>query len=508
MPIFIYRKKSFSYNDNQRKTILQILRDNNCAPEVIASCNGNHTCQKCGVHIVSGNILRNGMVESLAGADVLACDCVPLGDIEVKPVTDSVMNILTNNLRKDVLQSSAESAANRIGVAIDLGVATLAAYFYNLCSGEMISIQSAVNCQRVMGEDVTSRIQYAAQRPDGLNLLQSGLVKQIEHMIGLAGKDYGFSLKDVRYISAAGNTVMEHFLAGLNVSSLEKAPFQPLHLFGEEIPSKETPFQNLPNAKIYLAPCVSGFVGGNITAGMTACHIPTSDDTVLYLDIGANGEIALWRQGKAVCCATHAGPIFEGVHISSGMAAQTGAISGVYVNNIGSILYDTVHDTVAEGICGSGLVDAVSVLLKEKIIDESGAFQFGDSYQFSENVFLTQKDIREIQAAKAAVCAGIMTLLKETGLTFDDVDAVLLAGGFGAKINPVSACSIGLIPGELQEKIISVGNASGLGAAEILLSPEKQRELQNFAKTFTVIDLSAHAYFNKTCAEQTAFPTL
>jgi len=494
-----YKSNVFDYDEAEHKTILEILRDNMIYYD--APCGGNKTCGRCKIRIVYGNIVKGKEVQSISDEIVLACDCIPFGDIKVMPLIGNENYAVETDFKKTVLVNPGEHYSG-IGVAIDIGTTTLVLYFYNLDNGEIIAIQTAVNLQKSYGADIMSRLKYYCSNKTLMNEI---IIAQINDIIAKTASLYAFEPKDISRITIAGNTVMEHFFGGIDAEPIATAPYVPTSLFGIEQRAMNLGIKVSKNAVVYFAPCVSGFVGGDITAGMMSCNLDRTSDTILYLDIGTNGEIALAAKGRIFCCAAAAGPAFEGANISCGMGAQSGAISTVYLNEKNEIQYSTINDVEPLGICGSGLVDAVAVGIKLSIIDETGRIQKGNSLKIAEKAVLTQKDIREVQLAKSAICAGILTLMDFVGISFEQIDEVLLAGGFGTRINPKSACAIGLIPNELFEKIRTVGNAAGAGAAELLLKPEAEDRIQFLAEKCTYIELSENEFFKNEYITQMGF---
>ena len=250
-------------------------------------------------------------------------------------------------------------------------------------------------------------------------------------------------------------------------------------------------------ADVYFAKCVSAYVGGDILSGMLACNLQNERDTVLYVDIGTNGEIVLGNCDGFFCCATAAGPAFEGAEIECGMSAEAGAIDAVWSEN-GEFRIHVIGDCKAIGICGSGLIDAVAVMLNEKIIGKSGRFLKGcaelngvKAFKLSDKVYITAHDIHKVQLAKAAIRAGIETLAGKT-----HIDKLIIAGGFGRSINIENAVKIGLLPDFCAEKIRQVGNAAALGAA-LLLEPDNETILDELAEKCTYVDLSSSDEFSE-----------
>lgn len=457
-------------------SILDALRDAGITA-VSAPCGGRGVCGKCAVQ-VKGMVkcLESGEVSFVDGA-VLSCRYAPAGDCEIR-LEDGGMNIaLADELR---LSGGGEGH----GLAVDIGTTTIAMALYDLESGRCIAQKSSKNNQGVFGADVISRIEHC--RNGSGKALYDCLDSQLLELTA----DFGEITKAV----LVGNTVMEHFAAHLDPSPLAVPPFTPQSLFGQHI--------QYNNTDVYLASCVSAYVGGDILAGMLACGLQNAEESVLYVDIGTNGEIVFGNKNGFSCCATAAGPAFEGAEIDCGMNATDGAIDSVYAEN-GEIFVHVIGEGEARGICGSGLIDAVAVMLSEKIIGRSGRFarsgKYADrivevngvkAFRLSEKVYLSIHDVHKVQLAKAAIRAGIDTLLK--GRT---ASLLIIAGGFGKHISIENAVKIGLLPEICAEKIRQAGNAAASGAA-LLLEPDNESILNSLAEKCSYIDLSSSSEFS------------
>jgi len=316
---------------------------------------------------------------------------------------------------------------------------------------------------------------------------------------------------------------MEHLAAGYSPVGMGVVPFTPVSLFGEETADAEY----LPvakSAKIFYAPAVSSYVGGDITAGMLAAGIEDMQGPVVYLDIGTNGEIVMKDGDTYYCCATAAGPAFEGAEITMGMAAVAGAIN--HVKWDGGLKLSVIGDTTPRGLCGSGLLDALAVLLDTGAVDESGRMLDSDEIEHEtatciekidgKNVFrltgnrdggvcMTASDIRKLQLAKSAIAAGIQTLFHHAGVKEEQVRAFVLAGGFGSFMDQFSAARIGLFPKSFLPVAQTLGNTAGEGAALALCSEPARAQLGEIRKRCEYIELSASPVFNDQFVEQMMF---
>ena len=285
-------------------------------------------------------------------------------------------------------------------------------------------------------------------------------------------------------IIIVGNTTMLHILFGENPISIALAPFKPEFTDKQVRKGHSTGLNINTDAEVITLPCVSAFVGADILAGLAVLKVPQKN--YLFLDIGTNGEIALIKGEKIFTCATAAGPAFEGANISCGMGAVSGAISGF--SNPGK--YQVIGNCKPLGICGSGIVDIIAYLLVNDLIDETGLLKEPFIISAEKNIQVIQQDIREIQLAKSAIYSGVKILMNLAGLTFSDIDALYLAGGFGNYINIKSAIRIGLLPYELRDKIYPVGNSAGIGALQYLKSNDFEEKTVKILKDTSYIELS------------------
>lgn len=404
-----------------------------------------------------------------------------------------------------------------LGVAVDIGTTTVVAYLYDLVTGEQLGVRSALSAQKSFGADVISRIKYASE--NGLEPLRDAVVTQLnrlcEEVCGDTGTDRVFRM------TVCGNPTMQHLLCGLSPASIAAAPFESVSSFGCALSAETLGLRLHAGAEVYLLPSVSGYVGGDITAGVIACGMDRCSDIRLLLDIGTNGEMALSTPNGIYYCATAAGPAFEGAHIENGVGGIPGAVSSVEAED-GALRLRTIGNLPPVGLCGSGIIDAAAALLNVGAVDETGRLCDADELEApyaamldeeagkfildpASGIGLTGKDLREIQLAKAAIAAGIQTLLHHTGLTEADVSAVYLAGGFGTYISRKSSCRIGLLPPSLYDRILPVGNSAGRGASLALLDRDFEQVLAKLPDTAHYIELSADPFFNDSYIENMMF---
>jgi len=427
-----------------------------------------------------------------------------------------------------------DTTKSSYGIAFDVGTTTVAGYLVDLNSGEELSAVAKANPQIIYGDDVISRIGFAQKQKENLEILQRKIVNILNEIIKENTQKAGVDTNNIHKISIAGNTCMHHLLLGLNPSNIAPSPYIPVIKESLSLKVKDIPGLSLsPTAHIYILPNISAFVGADIVAGILAICMWENEKISLFIDLGTNGEIVLGSKRKMWTCSTAAGPAFEGARISSGMRAAEGAIDKVKIDNE-SITYRVIKDSKVRGICGSGLIDLIAELIKLGLIDKSGKLigreecdpklnkeirkriineQKGNKFllvkgketENGKSIYITQRDIREVQLAKAAIFAGIKILLKEVNILPKNIQKILLAGAFGNFIDKKSAIRIGLIPYLPLEKIESVGNAAGRGA-EITLLSEKTREIcKKISKDIKYIELSSRADFQEEFVEAMFF---
>jgi len=393
----------------------------------------------------------------------------------------------------------------KIGVAVDIGTTTVALHLIDLETNIKIATMSGLNSQAPYGADVTSRINYCAQ--NGNEKLTKLIREQISAMIIDACSQTGANTESVEKITIAANTVMQHLAAGYSPVSMGFAPFDTVSLFGEELPA----WEELPvagTASIYYAPAISAYVGGDVTAGLLAAGFENIAEPAIFLDIGTNGEIVLKNNNTYYCCAAAAGPAFEGAEITMGMVAEPGAIDHVKrKKNSNDVEYSVIGGGVPKGLCGSGLLDMLAVLLETGAVDETGRLLTGDKFYLSEEhgVFITAGDVRKLQLAKAAIAAGIQVLMHFAGVTEADIKSLALAGGFGSYMDLHNAARIGLFPKSLLPAAKALGNTAGEGAALTVNSEEARTRLKKIQARCEYIELSSMTLFNDKFVEEMAF---
>ncbi len=395
---------------------------------------------------------------------------------------------------------------NILGIALDIGTTGISAYLLDLENGNILNKASTLNPQTIFGGDVISRISFTMQEENGLDKLQEVIIEKIDELIKeLIGEK--FNRDDIYNLNIAANTTMLHILAGVNPESIAKAPYKATFLDKIDLRPKELNIKINPKGIITLLPSISSYVGADIVAGIVAIDI-NKYQSVIFIDIGTNGEMVLLKDGKLYSTSTAAGPALEGMNISCGMRAESGAIEKFELDENYNISYDTIGGSRARGICGSGLLDITSSLIKAKIIEPSGRFsknipenikkRFKDKkFYITEDIYISQKDIRQIQLAKGAIASGITMLLKEVDDSIENIEHAIIAGSFGYHLKEESIRTVGIIPSGFKGDIKFVGNSSVEGAKLSLLNKDKLLEMMDIKDKVEVVDLSSKDYFQK-----------
>lgn len=470
-------------------SLLDILRK--AGASFFTVCGGKGICRKCAV-TVRGTGRR------------LACRHTVTRDLEVVVpprakalILESGKDLQAVRRKRPRPYNSRSRPKRSYGLAIDIGTTTVVVYLEDLAAGISAGVESFVNPQSAYGHDVISRIHHCMERRGGLRELRDCLIAGINESIGALCRRAGVQCKDIRRAAVAGNPTMLHLFLGINPVSIAHAPYQPVFTASQKITGRLSGLQMNETGVVCILPGVSGYVGADITAGIASTPIPDSREYSLYLDIGTNGEIAVGNKNRLWCCAAAAGPAFEGASLACGMGGIEGALCSFHNGK-----YDTIGDAPLAGICGSGIVDIAALLLDKGIIDASGymkarfVVERGARTATGRSIAVTPADIREIQLAKAAIQAGIRILLKTAGLRIEDVEHLYLAGAFGSFMNVKNAAAIGLIPGELKGRVISLGNAAGTGARNAVQSSSFRVRVERIAAMARYIELSGRKDFN------------
>jgi len=402
------------------------------------------------------------------------------------------------------------------GLAVDLGTTKIAAYLIDLEDGNTLASDGIENPQIAFGEDVITRISYAMEH--GGITLQQAVIEGLNQLIAKLCPEP----ERIVEITLVGNTAMNHLFLGLPVKQLGVAPYLPAVQGSLDVKARDIGLNTAPGAYVHLLPNVAGFIGADHTAMILATGIYKTDKTVLGLDIGTNTEVVLAHQGKLMSTSCASGPAFEGGHISCGMRAVRGAIEKLEIQE-SQVIVQTLQDAPPIGLCGSGVLDAVAGLCRTGAVNKLGRLgngpgvrEHGSAREFvlvsadksgtGRDITLTQKDISEVQLAKAAVRTGIEALLSEMHISWQEVEEIIIAGGFGTAINPASAITIGMFPPLPLERFREAGNAAGTGARLALISRPQREKAEEIARTISYLELMARPDFSIQFSRALFFP--
>ncbi|NLX94448.1 MAG: DUF4445 domain-containing protein, partial [Clostridiales bacterium] len=427
--------------------------------DVNAVCGGNGSCYKCKVKIVKPCIeparreLTALSEEEIKAGVRLACGITLQEDTEVEILSTEKMDVLETASSSGLVAEK----SGKIHAVIDIGTTTVVVALIDE-NAAVIGSVGEKNKQAAFGADVIARVKYVVN--GGLAELQSVVTQQINGMLNKLTALHG--IKTITDITVAGNTAMLHLLYGKDCSGLGFFPYEAEFLASQTVNGAalgldfDVPVRSLP--------CIASFAGADLTAGIVS-EWRESEQYTLLIDLGTNAEIALFNNREIFASSAAAGPAFEGASIKQGMGAIPGAIcSYELVNGNGRV--QTIGNKVPVGICGSGLIDIAAELLKNNLLEDTGFLRTGKSFELCDEVSIFAEDIRELQLAKAAIAAAIDMLIVSAGLTTDDINRVLISGGFGSYINPGNAALIGLFPAELRKKTAAAGNSSLAGCIQ------------------------------------------
>jgi uncharacterized 2Fe-2S/4Fe-4S cluster protein (DUF4445 family) len=415
---------------------------------------------------------------------------------------------------------SGDTSGESFGLVVDIGTTTLVAALVDLRDGRERLTRSALNPQTRHGQDVLSRI-HLGSTPEGLERLQGDLIRELNGLVAALCAGAGVASARIYEAVLSGNTAMLHLAVGADPRSLGKFPYTPVLQGGEYLDAAAIQLAIAPKGRVYLPPLLSAYVGADIVSGLLATSLHEQPGVVLFVDIGTNGEMVLAVDGKLTATSTAAGPAFEGMNIACGMRASEGAVELFAVEDHG-IRVETIGCADPVGLCGSGLLDLVGELARSGSLDRNGrfsrqapnpvleerlAFPAGKGvFQVAGPVFLTQKDVRQVQLAKGAVRAGIELLLRAEGLQAGDVDRVLIAGSFGFHLRTQSLVNLGLLPEAFADRVEFVGNTSQSGGRAFLVNARSRRTMAEVAGRVRVLELANDPAFEQTFIAALAFP--
>jgi uncharacterized 2Fe-2S/4Fe-4S cluster protein (DUF4445 family) len=410
-----------------------------------------------------------------------------------------------------------DTTCTHYGVALDVGTTTLVGYLINLHTGEEVSHSVQPNPQASYGADVISRIEFSMGNPEHVETLRRTVTEAVNTILTTLAGDAGIRVEQIYEMTMVGNTCMSHLFLGIDPLPLGHAPYTPVITIGMQMPAVELGIGMHTRGLVRTLPNIAGFVGADTVGVLAASDLRHLPGLHVAVDIGTNCEVLLGMNGRVIACSTAAGPAFEGAKISHGMRAQPGAIDRL---SIGEDLHvHTIGEKTPRGICGSGVIDVIGEFRRLGIIESSGRFADPEDIPHlptaiqqrlredavvlvwakdsgtGQDILFTQQDIREIQLVKAAIYAGIATLLEKMGKTFDELDGVLIAGAFGTYINREHAINIGLIPNVGPEKLTFLGNAAGAGAKMAVISTVEFAAITEAAHGVEYVELAGDEVF-------------
>ena len=506
-----------------------------------SECGGRGTCGECRVRFLEGTpqptvedaalIPQNDLDDGwrLACQTFLSADCRIAIPRRVAHARRAKIRVITEAAAPPT--AGGRPTLSGYGIAVDVGTTTVACYLMDLARARQLGVASFANPQSAFGPDVISRITYAHRGPAELRELQRRLVSLLEKNFASLCKGAGIAADSVSRVTAVGNMTMMHLLRGVDPWPLGVAPYEPVFLELPPFPARELGFKRFAAAEMHILPGVGGHVGSDVVAGVMGLDLTRRPGVSLFMDLGTNGEVVLCSKKVMAGASCAAGPAFEGVHIHSGMSAFPGAIERVDEED-GRLQLDVIGGSDALGLCGSGLVDAVALLLRRGLLLPSGRLvapqqvphdvpddlrrrveddDAGRRFLLSRNgatedVVVTQRDIREVQLAKAPVRATIDLLLAGAHLEPEAIDDVFVAGGFGSSVRSESLLALGVVPEEVRGRIHPVGNTAGFGAKLALVYPERLKETHRLARQIRHVELVLREDFRQAFAAHIPFP--
>ncbi len=476
-----------------------------------APCGGRGKCGKCRVFL-AGNVSAPAKTEQALLTDAELAAGVRLACAATVTGPDAFIRLdAARDMSGELYGAGAARAlrpwGERLGLAVDIGTTTVAAYLFDLMDGKPLGAALRENPQRAFGADVITRFEHALGGSAGA--LTDAIRGCISGLAAALCRSSGHSPADIDAAVLTGNTAMLYFLCGYDIGQLARYPFAAGELFGRFQPAAGLFDGWRFDCRIYLPRCISAYVGADISCAILASGLPEADGIAMLADIGTNGELVFKSGSRLLCCSTAAGPAFEGAGIEKGGCAVRGAVDAVWREPDG-LGFHVIGDGRAASLCGSGALDLLACLLQNGDVDESGFLDCRDAVdgrsvrRLTDEVWFTQKDVRALQLAKAAIRAGIETLVRRGGAA-GSVDALYLAGGFGSRLHIESALAVGLLPPWTRGKIHPVGNAAGMGAVRLLLDRDALAVCAALAAGAETLPLAEDPVFTEQFIEQMSF---
>ena len=539
MPEVILESSGQRLNCPPGSTLLQALR--HAGVLVDAPCNGAGTCAACTVRLEGASLpVPTAREEELLSPDELAsglrlaCQCVPVGDVTILHIAHRI----SDDVDVELLIPASEHAGlcaddSQLGLAVDIGTTTIACELVDMKAGTSLARASCTNAQTAFGLDLLSRITHEVEHPaHAAEELQQAVVASLNRAIERLFQEVEAPLEALGEVVVAANCTMVHLLLGADARGLGAFPFAPAFLEPKDVPAQSIGLHAAPGAHLHCLGHAAPYLGADVVAGAYACGLHEKPGTVLFIDIGTNGELLLAHKGSLLACACAAGPALEAMNITRGMRAVPGAVDEACSTQAGLKL-SVIGGGAPLGLCGSGVIAVARELLASGIMAPSGVltgpedFAEGDwrraclrlarsgAYEVvlaagdteaAELVF-TQTDARNLQLAKGAILAGIHCLLAAAGIGSDDIEQVLVAGQFGSHVAPRSLVDVGILPPGLEGRIAFAGNTSLAGALRALVDVDARSQMAQLARRIAYIELSTLDRFQKQFVQDLAFPS-
>lgn len=520
---------------HEGETLLHAIRNSKVPVHFETPCNGKGFCGKCKIHIENGRLSpvtehekKHLTEDELSSGIRLAClaACEAGGKITVSLIPkEGNDSVLSDYHLPEYSHRPMFGCGTGCGIAIDIGTTTIAAVLLDLESGQGLAKASCVNPQTKIGGDVLSRIEYTMSHEGGLCELSDMICTCIDEMTVKLLHDSQKEPESIKGYTIAANTTMLHLLLAVNPRSIAMAPYTPEFTEAQLVPASRLKLSHCAaDAGVYCLPSVSAYIGADIVAGIYMSEIYKAGKNIMFIDIGTNGEIVLSVKDTLYSCSCAAGPALEGMNITCGMRAADGAIEHVDYEN-GRFQTATIGNAAPLGICGSGVLESVSALLKSGAVDKSGrisrtmpealkplvvqtqgnkkAFCLTDT---EPPVLFSQADIRQVQLAKGAILSGFMALLERNKMTMEDLDEVVIAGQFGSYLDENTLIGTGILPENVRGKIRYIGNSSLSGAILCLLDKDVTETMAHIAKNVNYFELASYPDYTRLLMRCMEFP--
>lgn len=468
---------------------------------------------------LNSNLSYQDLLEEILGIPILT------GDISLLRTLPEIFKgeQLTAVYTGDTLigLETGDTSAQIYGIAVDIGTTTVVLSLVDLNGGREIGSETAINPQKEYGLDVLSRIDFVRRKKDGLRILQGAILDCLNKLTVKICSVNKIPIETIYEITVGANATMMHLLLGVDTASIGKSPFYTVFSKSQNLPAAPLGLNISPFARLYCLPGVSSYIGADIVAGVVVSQLKETHENILFIDMGTNCEIVLSKAGELSSCSCAAGPALEGMNISCGMRAAEGAIEGVKING-NKIEIKVIGETGPAGVCGSGILEAISEILRVGLIGKTGRLKKREELESDvklkglarflmetdgsrnlllsstpEQIVITQGDIRQVQLARGAILSGLYSLLELMEITMEGLDKVIIAGQFGKHLSVESLVGVGIISGQLRGKIDYIGNSSKTGALMCLLSQQTRDLMESVSKNILYLELSRKEGYEK-----------